>query len=146
MQSGDPAAMWAGQAAVCRGSPHAHCPACRLVENMQLEDWSRLSGLTGLTLRHVKESHHGTLAAVLPRMTALRSLVLADVSRPGLPEAGERCCSECKDLINIGVYHGNWGARKPASFACTPVTLSEVCIGESRKYPAQAMQGQQICS
>ena len=82
---------------------------------MQLEDWLRLSGLTGLTLRHVKWSHHGTLAAVLPRLTALRSLVLADVSRPGLLTAGERCCSESNDLIYIGVHHGNWVARKPAN-------------------------------
>ena len=59
---------------------------------MQLEDWTRLSGLTGLTLRGVKESHHGMLTAVLPRMTALRSLVLADDSIAGLPAAGERCC------------------------------------------------------
>ena len=59
---------------------------------MQLEDWTRLSGLTGLTLRGVKESHHGTLIAVLPRMTALRSLVLANDSIAGLPAAGECCC------------------------------------------------------
>jgi hypothetical protein len=82
---------------------------------MQLEDWSRLSGLTGLMLRHVKGSHHGTLAAVLPRLTALRSLVLADVSRPGLPAPGERCCSVSSDLSDTGDRCGNWGAQKPAN-------------------------------
>jgi hypothetical protein len=65
---------------------------CRLFEGMQLGDRTRLSGLTGLTLRGVGDSHHGTLVAVLPRMTALRSLVLADDSTAGLPATGGCCC------------------------------------------------------
>jgi hypothetical protein len=53
-----------------------------------LEDWTQLSGLSHLTLRCVRESHHGTLAVVLPRLTALQSLVLSDNSDQGLPAAG----------------------------------------------------------
>ena len=71
----------------CSGSPHADSPEYRLAEDFQLEDWTRLSRLTGLTLGYVKEGHHGTLAAVLPRLTALQPLVLADGSHPGLPAA-----------------------------------------------------------
>ena len=67
-------------------------PCCRLFEGIQLQDWAQLSGLMGLTLRGVRKGDHGTLVAVLPRMTALRSLVLADVSHPGLPAAGACCC------------------------------------------------------
>jgi hypothetical protein len=52
------------------------CLMRRMFEGMQLEDWTLLSGLTGLTLRNNRDSHHGTLAAVLPRLTTLRSLVL----------------------------------------------------------------------
>ena len=58
---------------------------------MQLEDWTRLSGLTGLTLRGVRESHHGTLAATLPRLTALRSLVLENHGDEQLRAAGGLC-------------------------------------------------------
>jgi hypothetical protein len=47
-----------------------------MFDGMQLEDWTRLSGLTDLTLRYTCDSHHRTLAAVLPRLTTLRSLVL----------------------------------------------------------------------
>ena len=44
---------------------------------MQLEDWTRLiSRLTGLTLRINRDTHHRTLADVLPRLTTLQSLVL----------------------------------------------------------------------
>ncbi len=67
---------------------------CRLFKDVQLEDWMRLSKLTGLTLRGARESHRGTLVAVLPRMTALRSLVLADNSIPALPAAGK--CSTAR--------------------------------------------------
>ena len=58
---------------------------------MQLGDWTRLSGLAHLTLRGVHESHHAMLVATLPRLTALRSLVLAESIfswRRGLPDAG----------------------------------------------------------
>jgi hypothetical protein len=58
---------------------------------MQLGDWTRLSGLVHLTLRGGRESHHGMLAATLPRLTALRSLVLAEGIlswKRGLPDAG----------------------------------------------------------
>ena len=55
---------------------------------MQLEAWTRLSGLTGLTLRDVAASHHETLLAVLPRAAPLRSLVLDDDSVSGLAAAG----------------------------------------------------------
>lgn len=60
----------------------------RMVEGMQLEDWKRLSGLTGLTLRGARESHRGTLVATLPRLTTLRSLVISDKSPRWLPAAG----------------------------------------------------------
>jgi hypothetical protein len=99
----------------CSGSPHADFPEYRLAEDIQLEDWTWLNGLTGLTLGCVKEGHHDSLAAVLLRMTALRSLVLADVSRPGLPAAGERCYCVSSDLTATGDRCGNWGARKPAN-------------------------------
>jgi hypothetical protein len=42
---------------------------------MQLEDWTRLSGLTHLSLADIKRFHHPTLAAVVPRLTTLQSLV-----------------------------------------------------------------------
>ena len=66
---------------------------------MQLEDWTQLSALTGLTLRDARESHHGTLAAVLPRLTALQSLVLADDSHQGLPGAGAPACISGQDAL-----------------------------------------------
>jgi hypothetical protein len=47
-----------------------------MFEDMQLEEWTRLGGLSGLTLCAVKTSHHATLVAVLPRLTGLCSLVL----------------------------------------------------------------------
>ncbi len=62
---------------------------CRMFEGMQLEAWTQLSGLTGLTLRRTKDSHHSTLAAVLPRLTALRSLVLTS----WWPQAAGGCCT-----------------------------------------------------
>lgn len=55
---------------------------------MQLEDWTRLAGLTALSLRGAREEHHGTLIAVLPRMTRLRSLSLPDCQPPGLADEG----------------------------------------------------------
>lgn len=63
-----------------------------MFEDMQLGDWTQLSGLTHLALRQIKECHHGTLVAVLPRMTALKSLILgSDKFCPWLPAAGGRC-------------------------------------------------------
>jgi hypothetical protein len=61
-----------------------------MFEDMQLEDCMRLSGLTCLTLRNVGKGNHGTLVAVLPRLTTLRSLTLVQVVlyTPGLPAAG----------------------------------------------------------
>ena len=43
---------------------------------MQLADWMRLSGVTGLTLRCSGDIRPGTLLAVLPRLTPLRSLTV----------------------------------------------------------------------
>jgi hypothetical protein len=54
---------------------------CRMFEGMQLDDWTQLSGLTGLTLRRTKNSHNGTLIAVLPQLTTLQSLVLPQLTR-----------------------------------------------------------------
>jgi hypothetical protein len=59
----------------------------RMFKGMQLEDWTKLSGLTHLSLRCVYHAY-GTLPAVLPRLTTLRSLVVDD-RRPDAP--GERC-------------------------------------------------------
>jgi hypothetical protein len=64
----------------------------------------RLSGLTGLTLRREKENHNSTLTAVLPWLTALRSLELAGRCHPGLPAAGGRRCSDTDELDDIGGY------------------------------------------
>jgi hypothetical protein len=77
-----------GSSTVCAAKRIAFHRACRLFEGMQLEAWTRLSGLTGLTLRGVAASHRGTLLAVLPRATPLRSLVLDDDSVSGLAAAG----------------------------------------------------------
>ena len=75
---------------------------------MQLEGWTRLSGLTGLTLRDVAVSHRGTLLAVLPRATPLRSLVLDDDSVSGLAAAGGKDpgCEQAKHHIclTLGVF------------------------------------------
>jgi hypothetical protein len=63
----------------------------RMFEDMQLEDWTRPSNLTHLSLRRVAESNHGTLVAVLPQMIALRSLVPAEdmcFVRNALPAEG----------------------------------------------------------
>jgi hypothetical protein len=49
---------------------------CRIFGGMQLEDWMRLSGVTGLTLRCSWDVRRGMLLAVLPRLTPLRSLIL----------------------------------------------------------------------
>lgn len=50
-----------------------------MCEDMQLDEWTQLmSGLTHLALRQFRRSHRGTLAAVLPQMTALQSFVLDD--------------------------------------------------------------------
>jgi hypothetical protein len=68
-----------------------------MFEGMQLEDWTRLSGLTGLALRGVRASHHGTLAAVLPRLTELRSLVLEKHGEEQLRAAGGLC--SCCNLM-----------------------------------------------
>jgi hypothetical protein len=46
---------------------------CRSYEGMQLDDWTQLSGLTGLTLRHNDVCHSDTLVAMPPRLTSLRS-------------------------------------------------------------------------
>ena len=63
----------------------------RMFEGMQLEDWTRLSGLTSLTLHAKRQgSYHLTLAAVLPRLTTLRSLVLT-YWWPLAAAASERC-------------------------------------------------------
>jgi hypothetical protein len=59
-----------------------------MFEDMPLEDWTQLSGVTQLTLRHVTTSHHAMLVAVLPRLMALRSLVLQD---PWYPQQEVRC-------------------------------------------------------
>jgi hypothetical protein len=67
----------------------AHCFMRRVFEGMQLVAWTRLSGLTGLTLRRTRDSHHRTLAAVLPRMTALQSLVLTS----WWPQDTGGCCA-----------------------------------------------------
>ena len=69
----------------------------RMFEGMQLEDWTRLSGLTGLTLRRVEESHHDTLAAVLPRLTTLRLLVLS----PCWPQAAGKPANADTPLILV---------------------------------------------
>ena len=44
---------------------------------MQLEDCAQLSALTGLVLRDAREGYHA-LTPVLPRLTTLQSLVIAD--------------------------------------------------------------------
>lgn len=62
-------------------------PSCRLFEGMQLDPWTRLGGLTGLTLQEVAVGHRGTLVAVLPRLTALQALVLDDDGVSGLSAA-----------------------------------------------------------
>jgi hypothetical protein len=56
--------------------------------DMQLDNRTRLSGLTGLTLRRAMQGHKDTLAAVLPRLTALQSLVIDDDGVSGLLAAG----------------------------------------------------------
>ena len=76
---------------------------------MQLEDWTRLSGLTGLTLRGVREGHHGTLAAALPRLTALRSLVLENHGDEQLRAAGGHCSCCNLMLQNWTFVHGTKG-------------------------------------
>ncbi len=48
----------------------------RVFGGMQLADWMRLSGVTGLTLRCSRDVRQGMLLAVLPRLTPLRSLTL----------------------------------------------------------------------
>ena len=67
-----------------------------------MEDWTQLSGLTGLTLLRMKESHNGTLAAVLRRLTALRSLELAGRCNPGVAAAGGRRISGTDELYHTG--------------------------------------------
>ena len=98
---------------------------CRLFKDMQLEDWTRLGGLTGLTLRGVKESHHGTLAAVLPQMTALRSLVLADVSHPGLPAAGRWCDCLARPATRTEVQFHKRGFRQRATLPVHTIPLED---------------------
>jgi hypothetical protein len=44
-----------------------------------------------VTLRGVRETYHGTLVAVLPRMTALRLLVLENHGEEQLRAAGGLC-------------------------------------------------------
>jgi hypothetical protein len=61
----------------------------RVFGGMQLADWMRLSGVTGLTLRCSEDIHYSTLAAVLPRLTTLRSLVLTS----WWPKAAGGCCA-----------------------------------------------------
>ncbi len=78
---------------------------------MQLEDWTRLCGLTGLTLRGVRESHHGTLAATLPRMTALRSLVLDNHGNEQLRAAGGHC-SCCSLMLQDWIYAHAWMVKR----------------------------------
>jgi hypothetical protein len=67
-----------------------------MFEDMQLEEWTRLSGLTYMTLRLIRRSHHTMLIAVLPRLTALRSLVLDDPWYPeqGLQSRGAHCAGQ----------------------------------------------------
>ena len=59
----------------------------RVFGGMQLADWVRLSGVTGLMLRCSRVSR-GTLLAVLPRLTPLRSLT---VKHREFPTTGGRC-------------------------------------------------------
>jgi hypothetical protein len=89
---------------------HWSMSCCRLFEDTQLEDWTRLSGLTGLTLRGVREGHHGTLAAVLPRMTALQSLVLADVSHQGCRLLVRAAADLARPANHTGVQCHEWGS------------------------------------
>lgn len=51
----------------------SRCIMRRMCESIQLEDWTRLGGLTQLSLRDVQPS---VACAVLPHLTTLRSLVL----------------------------------------------------------------------
>jgi hypothetical protein len=57
-----------------------------MVRSPQLHDW--LSGLVHLTLRHTVSGHCSLVAAMLPRLTALQSLTLADDANAGLVGAG----------------------------------------------------------
>lgn len=133
------------QAASCIRSPHAGALLCRLSEDVQLEDWTRLSGLTGLTLRGVRDSHHGTLAAVLPRLTALRSLALVDGSQSGLPEAGEHCCSDSVTLSALVCVLGSGVPILDASqLACTCNTI-EGLLHDSCKHHCSSCAGWQTC-
>ena len=61
----------------------------RTFEGMQLADWMRLSGVTGLTLRCSGDVRRGPLLAVLPRLTPLRSLTLKHFRRS--LTSGGRC-------------------------------------------------------
>jgi hypothetical protein len=57
-----------------------------MVGHLQLDAW--LSNLTRLTLRHIKAEHLPVLATMLPRLTALQSLTLADDESRGLESGG----------------------------------------------------------
>lgn len=67
----------------------------RMCESIQLEDWTRLGGLTHLLLRDaVAEGTNvqpGVVRAVLPHLTTLRSLVLALDYAYWLSDSGRRC-------------------------------------------------------
>ena len=119
----------------------------RLAEDIQLEDWTRLNGLTGLTLGCVKEGHHGTLAAMLPRLTALQSLVLADGSHPGLPVAGEHCCSDCNDPQYMSTDLGSGVVGSLPTYLHVHMTPRRRSASiKMQALQLQAVQGQQICS
>jgi hypothetical protein len=65
------------------------CVMNRMFKGMQLDDWTKLSGLTHLSLRRV---FHVTLPVnVLLRLTMLRSLVV-DHGRPNAPGGCCPCC------------------------------------------------------
>lgn len=69
--------------------------------DMQLEDWTRLGGLTSLALRRCSEAHQGTLVAVLPRVTRLRSLTLASADMLPLAAADVQHFSALTGLTHL---------------------------------------------
>jgi hypothetical protein len=118
---------------------------------MRLKDWTRLSGLTHLTLRCSGDDHAHTLLAMLPRMTTLRSLVLTC----WWPWAagGRRSCSPPSDcnivwnnypqaikdasaLVALALRVNSWlveCARSLSRLGCSRMEATETCAISSYK-------------
>ena len=86
---------------------------------MQLDDWMRLSGVTGLTLRCGRDVRRGMLMAVLPRLTPLRSFVLKNF-RKSLTSGG-RCPALLPDDPTATLLQRT--ACSPTPMHCTAAAL-----------------------